>query len=139
MFGKIISTSLVAKNVVNGVGYVCVYAQNYPITLPSLPDGRMSFPNYVIEKANLDFMPVEIYDLKYLTEGISYKLKIKCGGEKIEPQAVEKYFSSKTVKCEEKDEYLFRVRIQNIEQVTSKLRAFLRENGIGDFSVVLEE
>lgn len=139
MFGKIISTSLVAKNVANGVGYVCVFAKNYPITLPILQDGQLPLPNYVIEKANLDFMPVELYDLKHLTDGVSYNLKVRCCGEKVEPQLFEKYFGKRIVNFEEKDGYVFPVKIQNIEQMASKLRAFFRENGINDFSAVLEE
>lgn len=135
MFGKVISTILIGKWKKDEVYYLNVYVKNYPLTLPVDENGELAFPNYVIEKENMDFLRVKLIDVKLLDQATPYFLKVGFNPEAIEERNRYEMFQGLPLKRWEKDEWIFRVTSKEVELVSSRLRMIFRRYYIKDYTV----
>lgn len=140
MFGKIVSTVLIAKKIENGYCHFCVFTNNYPVALPVLENQRLPFPKYVIEKANTDFMAVILCDLQHMSDDNTYIVKVdyQCMLEE-NIQVVEAQF--REFQLIENTEAGFSLSLceENIKRVMKKLRQFLKNNFTDEPSVEIIE
>lgn len=139
MFGKIISTVLVAKAIRNNICYLCVYTKNYPITLPVLPDGTLPFPKYTLEKENMEFMPVKLYEFNKIEDNSVFKLCITVPGGIAERNMIESTFNNCNFIDDNRPDFFIKVSAKNLESTSKQLRNFIKKNKLQECFIHLEK
>lgn len=134
MFGKIISTFLVGKYCHENGFYLYVYTKSYPLAMPVSKNGDMLLPNYVIEKENMEFLSVKLIKLNMINDNNPCFLKVEFDQESLNTEAINDILLGLPLKKREKNVWYFKLKTDDIEFVSSRLRYQFRRYHIVDFS-----
>lgn len=136
MFGKIFSAMLFGKRMENDCFYIYTYAKNYPLALPVQNNGKIIFPNYVIERDNIEFTRVKLKNIEMLEKESNLLLQTHIAQEYTIYEK-ESIFEELSVSEEKNDTYNLNLTLDNIELLSSKLRKGFRKHHISEFSMKL--
>lgn len=137
MYGKIISTILVGKWFEGETCYLNVYTKTYPLALPVCDNGDMAFPNYVIERENMEFLAVKLAEIRFLEKNSPVILRVSFNANERNKNKAQDMFQGLPVKEFNENFYDFRITSESIETVSSKLRAQFRKHNIFEYSAKL--
>lgn len=137
MYGKIISMILVGKWYEGETCCLDVYAKAYPLVLPVCDNGEMAFPNYVIEKENMEFLAVKLTGMRFLEKNVPAILRVVFDHSEINTEETEEAFQGLPLKESGSGFYDFKVTPESLEMISSRLRKFFQKYHILDYSAKL--
>lgn len=137
MFGKIVSGILLGRWTQDEQYYFDVYTEKYPLVLPVDDNGALAFPNYVIEKDNIEFIQVELFDLMYMDDEVQHYLLVEFSDYEQYANELQERIKDLPVSSQKGGMWIFKINKKNVELIASRLRAAVKRNGIKKYTARL--